>query len=105
MDVRRDQPTKTLQLRLDPAFDPIGFDQMVLGLVEPGDLAVVIDCSRVALLHSPSLAILTGLYMALRKQGCHMRITGLNQANYKTFLQTRLSDVLDIDEVPPPCSR
>lgn len=85
-----------VRIEVDAHFEPIDFDERVLAVLETGDKEVLIDCTKITMLHSPSLATLTSLYLKLQSRQLPMSLCGLNTANKRAFEHTRLYELINV---------
>jgi anti-anti-sigma regulatory factor len=81
----------------DPVFHDFALSQLVLDTVFDSDQPVTIDCRFITAMHSPALANLVRIHLALMKRGQRLVLTGLSAHNRKLLATTRLDQLFSIE--------
>lgn len=71
---------------------------MVLESILEGEKKLVMDLGMVVALHSPSLANLVSIHIALARRDCDMILTGLHERNLKILSVTRLDRLFTVTD-------
>lgn len=96
MNIERKDGICRMRITDDPVFRAFDFRTTVLGQVTDEDQVVILDLSLVVLLHSPGLANLVAIHLALQKRGKRLQLTGLNEHNVRLLRTTNLDRLLVI---------
>ncbi len=71
---------------------------MVLESMLDGEKTLIMDLGMVSALHSPSLANLVSIHIALARRGCDMTLIGLHERNHKILAITRLNRLFTVTD-------
>lgn len=74
------------------------FVPLVLESMLEGETKLIIDLGLVSALHSPSLANLVTIHIALAKNGGEMVLTGLHERNRKILAITKLDRLFTVTD-------
>jgi anti-anti-sigma factor len=85
-----------IRITTEPMFSQSEFVPMVLESLQDGEKRIILDLGLVTMLHSPSLANLVTIHIALAKRGCELVLTGLHERNRQILAITRLDRVFTI---------
>lgn len=77
-------------------FSRTEFVPLVLESMLEGEARLIIDLGLVSSLHSPSLANLVSIHIALARRGGEMLLTGLHERNRKILAITKLDRLFTI---------
>ncbi|MCS6971304.1 MAG: STAS domain-containing protein [Planctomycetota bacterium] len=92
------QPAGVCRIRItiEPVFSREEFLPQILGALQEDERTLLLDLQLVAVLHTPALANLVSLHVALAKRGIELVLTGLNDANRRILAITKLDRLFSI---------
>jgi anti-anti-sigma factor len=85
-----------IRITVEPMFSRSEFVPMVLECLLEDEKKLIVDLGLVTALHSPSLANLVGIHIALAKRGGEMVLTGLHERNLRILQITKLDRLFTI---------
>jgi anti-anti-sigma factor len=88
-----------IRITTEPMFSRSEFVPLVLESMMEGENRLVLDLGLVTALHSPSLANLVTIHIALAKRGGEMVLAGVHERNRKILAITKLDKSFILD--PP----
>lgn len=85
-----------IRITTEPMFSRSEFVPLVLESMLEGELKLIMDLGLVSALHSPSLANLVTIHIALAKREGEMILTGLHERNLKILSITKLDRLFTV---------
>ncbi len=85
-----------IRITTEPMFSRSEFVPMVLESMLDGEQRLIVDLGLVSMLHSPSLANLVTIHIALAKRSSEMILTGLHEKNLRILEITKLDRLFTI---------
>lgn len=85
-----------IRITTEPVFSRQEFVGMILAALRDDERTLVLDLGLVAVLHSPALANLVSLHVALAKRGGALELTGLNEGNRRILALTKLDRLFTV---------
>jgi anti-anti-sigma factor len=85
-----------IRITTEPMFSQSEFVPLVLDAMLDGERRVIIDLGLVSMLHSPSLANLVTIHIALARRGGELVLTGLHEKNLRILQITKLDRLFTI---------
>lgn len=85
-----------IRITTEPMFSRSEFVPVVLESMLDGELKLIIDLGLVSMLHSPSLANLVTIHIALARRAGELILTGLHERNLRILEITKLDRLFTI---------
>jgi anti-anti-sigma factor len=86
-----------IRITTEPMFSRSEFTGLVLESVMDSEHRLILDLGMVTTLHSPSLANLVAIHLAMLKRPGELVLTGLNERNRRILDITRLDRVFVLE--------
>ncbi len=85
-----------IRITTEPMFSRSEFVPMVLESLLDGETKLIMDLGLVSMLHSPSLANLVTIHIALAKRSNELILTGLHERNLRILSITKLDRLFTV---------